>query len=175
MDQAFEISQVAGAYMFAYNAETFRSRWPLPSLYASWDFVPIWPMSLIWGPIDYYGTVLPCAYDYKRALEPLHVLMQMDPPEPVKVAVGESDAFPKVFAPGEPFKGRVYVVSDLDHPVGRHSAEVRILNAKFEPLHQDSLKMNRLDSGPSSLLLGMITWYNPSRHPQPDRVGLRLP
>ena len=158
MDQAFEVSQVCGGYTTAYTAETFRSRWPLPSLYASWDYAPIWPMSLIWGPVDYYGAVLPCAYYYKRALEPLHILMQLDPREHAKVAVLPIDAFPKVFEPGEPFRGRVYVVCDLDHPVGQHRAEVRILNAKFEPLHQENLSMSRLERGPSSLLVRTIAW-----------------
>ena len=100
MDEAYEISQVCGGYTTGYTAETFRSRWPCPSLYASWDYAPIWPMSLIWGPVDYYGVVLPCAYYYKRAQEPLHVLMQLDPKEHIKIPVLQIDAFPKVFEPG---------------------------------------------------------------------------
>jgi len=165
MDEAFEISQVCGGYTTGYIAETFRSRWPHPSLYASWDYAPIWPMSIIWGPADYYGVVQPCAYYYKRAQEPLHVLMQLDAREPVKMPVQPLNAFSKVYEPGEEFKGRVYVVSDLDHPVGAHTAEVQVLDSKFDLLEQGSMPMSGIEGGPSLLLLGTFTWLIPASTP----------
>ena len=76
MDEAIEISQLHNGIMASYIMDAYRAHWPLPSLYVSWDYAPIWPMSTTWGPIDYYGGVQPCAYYYKRGQEPLHVLMQ---------------------------------------------------------------------------------------------------
>lgn len=170
MDQAFEISQVCGGYTTSYTMETFRSRWPCPSLYASWDFAPIWPMSLIWGPMDYYGVVLPCAYYYKRALEPLHILIQMDPKEHIKVPVIPIDGFPKIFAPGDTFRGRVYVVSDLRNPVGEHAAEIQIFGEDLSLLHEETRKMSGLETGPASLFLGSIDWGIPLS--MPDQTAL---
>ena len=165
MDEAFEISQVCGGYTTAYIAETFRSRWPHPSLYASWDYAPIWPMSIIWGPVDYYGVVLPCAYYYKRAQEPLHVLMQLEAREYVKMPVQPLNAFSKVYEPGDRFTGRVYVVSDLDRPIGAHSAEVQVFDSKLDPVHEGGMKMEGMESGPASLPLGAFTWDIPSSTP----------
>jgi hypothetical protein len=165
MDEAFEISQVCGGYTTSYIMETYRSRWPHPSLYASWDYAPIWPMSIIWGPADYYGVVQPCAYYYKRAQEPLHVLMQLDAREYVKMPVQPLNAFTKLYEPGEEFKGRVYVVSDLDHPIGAHTAEVQVLDSKFELLEHGSMAMSSLESGPSTLLLGTFKWQIPASTP----------
>ncbi len=161
MDEAFELSQVCGGYTTSYIMETYRSRWPHPSLYASWDYAPIWPMSIIWGPADYYGVVQPCAYYYKRAQEPLHVLMQLDAREFVKMPVQPLTAFTKLYEPGEEFKGRVYVVSDLDHPLGAHAAEVQVLDSKFDLLHRERISMSSLERGPSTLLLGTFTWQIP--------------
>ena len=170
MDEAFEISQVCGGYTTAYIAETFRSRWPHPSLYASWDYAPIWPMSIIWGPVDYYGVVQPCAYYYKRAQEPLHALMQLDAREYVKMPVQPLNAFSKVYEPGEQFKGRVYVASDLDHPIGAHSAELQIFDSKLDLVHRGTMKMEGLESGPTSRLLGTFTWDIPPT--MPNQVAL---
>ena len=165
MDEAFEISQVSGGYATAYIAETFRSRWPHPSLYASWDYAPIWPMSIIWGPVDYYGVVLPCAYYYKRAQEPLHVLIQLEAKEYVKMPVQPLNAFSKVYAPGEEFKGQVYVVSDLDHPIGPHTVELRIFDSKLDLVHQGEMSMRGMEGGPASLPLGPFAWDIPSSTP----------
>ena len=170
MDEAFEISQVCGGYTTAYIAETFRSRWPYPSLYASWDYAPIWPMSIIWGPVDYYGVVQPCAYYYKRAQEPLHVLMQLDAKEYAKVPVQPLNAFSKVYAPGDQFTGRVYVVSDLDHPIGAHSVEIRVFDSKLDPVHHGLMKMDGMGIGPASLALGAFTWDIPSS--MPNQIAL---
>jgi len=170
MDEAYEISQVSGGYATAYTMETFRSRWPNPSLYASWDYAPIWPMSLIWGPVDYYGVVLPCAYYYKRAQEPLHVLMQMDPREHIKTPVLQIDAFPKIFEPGGRFKGRVYVADDLSHPVGEHTAHMAIYGSDLNLLHAETMKMSGIATGPAALLLGAVAWDIPAS--MPDQTAL---
>ena len=165
MDEAFELSQVYGGSTTAYTIETFRSRWPHPSLYASWDYAPIWPMSIIWGPVDYYGVVQPCAYYYKRAQEPLHVLVQLEAKEYAKTPVVPLNAFPKVYAPGEEFKGQVYVVSDLDHPIGPHAVELQIFDSKLEIVHEGTMKIDGMEAGPGSLSLGAFTWDIPSSTP----------
>jgi len=160
MEEAFETTQMCGGYTNAYTIETYRSRWPHPSLYASWDYAPIWPMSVIWGPADYYGVLQPSAYLYKRAQEPLHVLMQMDPEELMKNPQG-FDVYPKVFQPGGQFKGRVYVVSDLDGPVGELTAEVNILDSRFESLHEVNMNLADMESGPATAFLGEVVWDIP--------------
>jgi beta-mannosidase len=170
MDEAFQMSQVSGGETFAYVVETLRSRWPHPSLYASWDYAPIWPMSIIYGPVDYYGVVLPCAYYYKRAQEPLHVLMQLDAKEPVKTPVVPINAFMKVYEPGEQFKGRVYVVSDLDHPIGPHTIELQIFDSKLDLVHQGEMSMRGMEGGPGSLPLGSFEWDIPSS--MPNQIAL---
>ena len=162
MDQAYEISQVSGGYATAYTVETFRSRWPTPSLYASWDFAPIWPMSLIWGPVDYYGVMLPCAYYYKRAQEPLHILMQLDPKQHMKAPVLGIDTFPKVFQPGGQFRGRVSVASDLGHAVGKHTATVEIFGSDLGLMHQEEMQMSGISAGPAALELGAVAWDIPA-------------
>lgn len=162
MDQAYEISQVSGGYATAYTMETFRSRWPTPSLYASWDYAPIWPMSLIWGPVDYYGNVLPCAYYYKRAQEPLHVLMQLDPKEHMKAPILGIDAFPKVFQTGAQVKGRVFVASDLRGSLGEHTATVEIFGSDLTLMHQETMKMSGIGAGPAALELGAVAWDIPA-------------
>ena len=164
MQEAFETTQMCGAYTNAYTIETFRSRWPHPSLYASWDYAPIWPMSVIWGPVDYYGALQPSAYFYKRAQEPLHVLMQLDPEEHMKIPQG-FDAFPKVFGPGGRFKGRVYVVSDLDHSVLEQVAEVKILDSTFELLHAANMNLTSIATGPTTEFLGEVIWDIPASIP----------
>lgn len=157
MDDAYEISQVYGGYTTAYTMETLRSRWPYPSLYASWDFAPIWPMSIIWGPVDYYGKVLPCAYYYKRAQEPLHILMQYEPEELVKTPVVPLNAFPKIYKPGEQFKGRIFIASDLNHPMKDMSADIQVFNSGLALIHRAEIKADEVKSGPSSHLLGTFT------------------
>ena len=175
MDEAFEISQVSGGYTTAYTAETFRSRWPYPSLYASWDYAPIWPMSIIWGPVDYYGAVLPCAYYYKRAQEPLHVLMQLKSKEYLKTPVVPLNAFPKIYQPGERFEGSVFVASDLDHPAGGHIAELQVFDSSLGLVHQGVMSVPVVGSGPTSLALGTFTWDIPSNLPdQPALVCASL-
>ena len=161
MQEAFDVSQMCGGYTNAYTIETYRSRWPLPSLYASWDYAPIWPMSVIWGPVDYYGVLQPAAYYYMRAQAPLHVLMQLDPKEHMKVGQ-PMDAFPKIFEPGGQFKGRVYVASDLDRPVSECTADVLILDSRFETLHTESMRVHSIEKGPSSVLLGSVAWDIPA-------------
>ena len=170
MDEAFELSQVCGGYTTAYTAETFRSRWPYPSLYASWDYAPIWPMAIIWGPMDYYGVVLPCAYYYKRALEPLHVLMQLKAKEYVKTPVLPLNAFPKIYEPGEKFEGPVFVVSDLDHAVGKHTAQAQLFDSNLDLMHESTMNVTGIEKGPSSLSLGTFTWDIPKS--LPDQVAL---
>ncbi len=161
MQQAFDVTQMCGEYTNAYIIETFRSRWPTPSLYASWDYAPIWPMSVIWGPVDYYGVLQPSAYLYKRAQEPLHVLMQMDPVEHMKSGM-MMDAFPKVFEPGGDFKGRVYVVSDLDHSAGAHTVELQVFDQKLDLIRHSAMKLAGMERGPGSMLLGTFTWHIPA-------------
>ncbi|MHB0998382.1 MAG: glycoside hydrolase family 2 protein [Armatimonadota bacterium] len=165
MDDAYEISQVYGGYTTSYTMETFRSRWPHPSLYASWDFAPIWPMSIIWGPVDYYGVVLPCAYYYKRAQEPLHVLMQYQPDELVKTPVVPLNAFPKIYKPGEKFIGNVYVASDLDHPVDELSADIQVYDSSLTSIHQAKMMAKEVNSGPTSHMLGVFKWEIPPQTP----------
>ena len=96
--------------------------------------------------------------------------MQLDAREPVKMPVQPLNAFSKLYEPGEEFKGRVYVVSDLDHPVGAHTAEVQVLDSKFELLHQGDMAMSGIESGPASLLLGTFTRQIPSS--TPNQVAL---
>lgn len=165
MNEAFDISQVFGGCTTGYIIENLRSRWPNPSLYASWDYAPIWPMSVVWGPIDYYGGVLPCAYYYKRAQEPLHVLVQMESKAYVKTPIVPVNAFAKIYQPGDQFKGRVYVVSDLDHSIGEHTAELVVYDAVLKPIHTETMKMAAMEKGPSSLLLGTLTWDVPKTMP----------
>jgi beta-mannosidase len=161
MDEAFDVSQVSGGLTTSYVIDTFRSRWPHPSLYAGWDYAPIWPMSIVWGPIDYYGNLLPCAYYYKRAQEPLHVLMQFASKQVVRTPVIGLGAYPKIYAPGDTFTGEVSVASDLDHPIGAHTAGVKIYDSKLDLMHEDSLKMTAMPSGPASLHLGTVKWEVP--------------
>lgn len=170
MDEAFRISQVSGGYTTSYTAETFRSHWPHPSLYASWDFAPIWPMSIIWGPVDYYGAVLPCAYYYKRAQEPLHVMMQLDSKDYVKTPVLPLNAFTKIYEPGDQFKGRVYVASDLDHALSEHMAEVQVFDSKLDQVYEGSMVMKGIGKGPSSAFLGNFLWSIPAS--MPNQVAL---
>jgi len=170
MDEAFELSQVSGGCTTAYIAETFRSRWPHPSLYASWDFAPIWPMSIIWGPVDYYGAVLPCAYYYKRAQEPLHVLMQLKTKQYVKTPVAGINAFTKVYQPGEDFEGQVFVVSDLDHAVENHTVHVQLFDSKLALISEKTMDVTTIEKGPSSVSPGAFIWSIPKA--SPNQVAL---
>ncbi len=170
MDEAFDMSQASGGYTMSYIAETFRSRWPNPSLYASWDFAPIWPMSIIWGPMDYYGVVLPCAYAYKRAQEPLHVLMQLKAKQYVKTPVAGINAFPKIYQPGETFEGPIFVVSDLDHAVGKHIVDVQIFDSHLDLLRESTIDVPGVDQGPSSRALGAYAWDIPKT--MPNQIAL---
>ncbi len=170
MDEAFQVSQVYGGYTASYTVETFRSRWPHPSLYASWDYAPIWPMSIIYGPVDYYGVVLPSAYYYKRAQAPLHVLMQYAPSEVIKTPVVPLNAFPKIYQPGDQFQGHVFVASDLNHSIGAHSAQVQVFDSKLDLVHEGIMKLDGMASGPASLPLGTFTWDIPSS--MPNQVAL---
>jgi beta-mannosidase len=170
MGEAFDLSQVSGGYTTAYIAETFRSRWPHPSLYASWDLAPIWPMSIIWGPVDYYGVVLPCGYYYKRAQEPLHVLMQLKTRHYVKTPVGGFNAFTKIYQPGDEFAGQVFVVSDLDHAVGKHTARMQVFDSNLHLLRESTIDVAGVEQGPSSRSLGAFTWSIPKS--LPNQVAL---
>lgn len=170
MDEAYDISQVCGGYSASYIMETFRSRWPYPSLYASWDYAPIWPMSIIWGPVDYYGVVQPSGYYYKRAQEPLHVLMQLDAKEYAKTPVVPTNSFSKLYKPGEQFTGRVFVVSDLDHPIGRYNVQIEIFDSKLDLIHSDAMTMDSLETGPSTCPLGSYTWEIPAS--MPNQIAL---
>lgn len=170
MDEAFEQSQVSGGCTTAYVAETFRSHWPHPSLYASWDFAPIWPMAIIWGPMDYYGSVLPCAYYYKRAQEPLHVLMQLKTKAYVKTPVAGINAFTKIYAPGENFEGQIFVVSDLDHAVAKHTVRAQIFDSNLDLILEKMLDVPKVEQGPSALSLGAFIWSIPKT--LPNQVAL---
>ncbi|MHB1457536.1 MAG: glycosyl hydrolase 2 galactose-binding domain-containing protein [Armatimonadota bacterium] len=170
MDEAYDISQVCGGYSASYIMETFRSRWPYPSLYASWDYAPIWPMSIIWGPVDYYGAIQPSGYYYKRAQEPLHVLMQLEAKEYAKTPIVPINSFSKIYQPGDQFKGHVFVVSDLDHPIGKHTVRIEIFDSKLDLIHSGDLAMDGLEAGPSSCPLGLYTWDIPAS--MPNQIAL---
>ena len=170
MDEAYDISQVCGGYSASYIMETFRSRWPYPSLYASWDYAPIWPMSIIWGPVDYYGVIQPSGYYYKRAQEPLHVLMQLEAKEYAKTPIVPINSFSKIYQPGDQFKGRVFVVSDLDHPIGKHTVQIEIFDSKLDLIHSGNMLMDGLETGPSSCPLGLYTWDIPAF--MPNQIAL---
>jgi hypothetical protein len=96
--------------------------------------------------------------------------MQLDAREFVRMPVQPLSAFTKLYEPGEEFAGRVYVVSDLDHPVGAHAAEVQVLDSKFGLLHRERMSMDNLESGPSTLLLGTLRWQIPAS--TPNQVAL---
>ncbi len=164
MEDAIEFSQIHNGLMTSYIMEAYRAHWPLPSLYVSWDYAPIWPMSITWGPIDYYGGVQPCAYYYKRGQEPLHVLMQYG-----------ANSYPRAYAPGQQFEGKVYVVSDLDSAISDYTVSVSVLNAQLQRVTQSQFTLSNLAAGPSTAQVGTFSWQIPAgMTAQPMLVALFL-
>jgi hypothetical protein len=163
MQDAIEISQLHNGFMTSYIMDAFRAHWPLPSLYASWDYAPIWPMSITWGPVDYYGGVQPCAYYYKRAQAPLHVLMQYG-----------SNSVPRAYAPGQQFQGKIYVVTDLATALSNHKVDVGIWNDEGQKIVQSQYLVASIPSGPASVWVTDYNWTIPAMRAQPVLVVLTL-
>lgn len=78
MDEFVTYLQTAQGLLTQFGIDFWRSRWPYCTLTMSWVFNVIFPDSMSWSYVDYFGVPKHSYYYQKRAYEPLHLTSSFD-------------------------------------------------------------------------------------------------
>lgn len=119
MEQFVRFLQAEQGLLTKFGIDFWRSRWPYCTMCMSWVFNVIFPDTMSWSYVDYFGCPKDSYYDQKRAYERLHV----------------GAVFDELFnAPGTTVRFKEFVVNETDRAYSALTVALRLYNAKLELL-----------------------------------------
>jgi beta-mannosidase len=129
-------SQTAQGKLTQFGIDFWRSRWPHCTMTMSWVFNVIWPSSMTWEYVDWFGVPKISYYFQKRAYEPLHV----------------GATFDELFwPPGSAFRARLFVSNETLDEYGDAKIVVRLYDQNLASLTETR---RSVELGPDELLHG---------------------
>lgn len=122
MEEFIEYLQTAQGLLTQFGNDFWRSRWPACTMALSWVFNVIFPDSMSWSYVDYFGVPKRSYYFKKRSLEPLHV----------------GAVFDDLFTPaGNAFTARLFVINETLTPYPGLRIRTRLYSTDLRLLWED--------------------------------------
>lgn len=118
-EEFVEYAQTGQGMLSRFGLDFWRSRWPYCTLSTGWVFNVIWPSSMTWEYVDWFGVPKASYYDYKQAYEALHI----------------GAIFDELFTPqGMNFKAKIFVVNDTMDIYPKAVVNMRLYDISLELL-----------------------------------------
>ncbi len=137
--------QTSHGLLTQFGNDVWRSRWPHCTMAMSWVFNVIFPDTLSWSYVDYFGVPKRSYYYKKRSFEPLHA----------------GAIFDHLFnRPGDTFRAKLFVANDTLEKHGGASLKIRLYDSSLRLLASSE---KSCDVHPDDVKhCGWFTWRIPS-------------
>lgn len=127
MEQFVRYLQTAQGLLTKFGIDFWRSRWPRCTMTMSWVFNVIFPDSMSWSYVDYFGCPKDSYYDQKRAYERIHV----------------GAVFDELFnAPGSPIRFKLFAVNETLQALNELCVQVRLYDTALHLLASEEKNVN---------------------------------
>ena len=127
MEEFIAYLQTAQGLLTQFGNDFWRSRWPRCTMAVSWVFNVIFPDSMSWAYVDYFGVPKRSFYFKKRSLEPLHA----------------GAIFDDLFTPaGDVFTARLFVVNENLTSYSGLALKTRLYDTGLQLLWEDQREVS---------------------------------